>query len=212
MKRGTVATATVVTLLAVWLGFFVHRAPRFAGGRLGVSLGIAGAVLMAASGLYVLVRRFPNVRKRLARRVSVATLLRLHVAVGIAGALLAIVHTGHRFEHLVGIALTACTLLVVLTGYVGYALLRRIAATRAERTAVRDQLEVRLEREVGTEPTRATRMLASELADLEIGDAATERAKRWLAWWAPAHALLAIVWSGLLAVHVWSAFYFGVRW
>lgn len=212
MRKGAVATATVVILFAVWLGFVVHSAPRFAGSALGVSLGIAGAGLMVASALYVIVRRVPRLRTRLSRHVSLATLLRVHVAMGFAGAMLAIVHTGHRFEHPLGTALTACTLVVVVTGYVGYALLRRMTATRTERLALREQLETRLAREVGTVPTRTSRLLAAELAELELADAASERAKRWLAWWTPSHAVMAILWTGLLAVHIWSAFYFGVRW
>lgn len=212
MKPGAVATTTVVVLLAVWLGFVVHRAPRFAGSTLGVSLGIASAALMAVSAMYALVRRLPTLRRRLSRRVSIATLLRIHVALGFIGALLAIIHSGHRFAHPVGIGLTASTLAIVLTGYVGYVLMRRMAATRTERLALREQLEARLQREVGAQPTRAARTLATELADVELANDAAERARRWLAWWTPAHVVLGILWAGLLAVHVWSAFFFGLRW
>jgi hypothetical protein len=117
MKLRTASAGIILVLVAVWLGFVVHRAPRFAGSGLGVAFGIAAAVLMALPLLYIPVRRFAGLRRRIAARLPLATVLHLHVATGLIGALLAIVHTGHRFEHPVGIALTALVLIVAVSGY-----------------------------------------------------------------------------------------------
>lgn len=207
-RRGRATAVLFLAVLAVWLAFVVHRAPRFAGSALGAAFGIAGASLLVVSSLYGFVRRIPFLR----RRVSLAKLLRVHVACGFAGAILALVHTGHHFAHPVGIALTAAVLLVALTGYVGHDLLRRLEVRHAERSALHDRLAERLRREVGTVPSPAARALADELADIELAHGASERARRWLHVWAPLHVVIAVLWLALLAVHVWSAFYFGVRW
>ena len=45
------------------------------------------------------------------------TLLTVHVYSGIFGPLLAIIHTGHKFESWLGITLTAVMLLVVVSGF-----------------------------------------------------------------------------------------------
>ena len=45
------------------------------------------------------------------------TLLAVHVYAGILGPLLAIIHTGHKFDSPLGIALTAVMLLVVVSGF-----------------------------------------------------------------------------------------------
>lgn len=45
------------------------------------------------------------------------TLLSLHVYAGILGPLLALIHTGHKFDSTLGIALTSVMLLVVVSGF-----------------------------------------------------------------------------------------------
>jgi hypothetical protein len=45
------------------------------------------------------------------------SLLAVHVYAGIFGPLLAMIHTGHKFDSLLGITLTAVMLLVVVSGY-----------------------------------------------------------------------------------------------
>lgn len=45
-REGIVVTGVLSVLLLAWLGFFLHRSPRFPGSGLGAVFGIAGAVLM----------------------------------------------------------------------------------------------------------------------------------------------------------------------
>ncbi len=51
------------------------------------------------------------------KHVSLQTLLTVHVYSGIVGPLLAIIHTGHKFESWLGVSLTAVMLLVVVSGF-----------------------------------------------------------------------------------------------
>jgi hypothetical protein len=55
------------------------------------------------------------------------SLLKLHIYSGTFGPLLAIIHTGHKFDSVLGIALTAVMLLVVASGFVVRYLLTFVA-------------------------------------------------------------------------------------
>jgi hypothetical protein len=113
-----VVTGGLVLLLLGWLGFLVHSSPRFAGSALGSAFGIAGAVLMLLPLAYPLAKRVPTVRNHITTYVSLQSLMTLHVYTGILGPLLAIIHTGHKYESWLGITLTAMMLLVVVSGFV----------------------------------------------------------------------------------------------
>jgi hypothetical protein len=118
-RERLVVSGLVVLLLLLWLGFLVHRDTRFAGSFWGGVLGVSGAVLMLVPLAYVLVKRVKWVRERLWRRVTMRTLLAWHIYAGILGPILALLHTGHKFNSPLGIALTAMMLLVVLSGFTG---------------------------------------------------------------------------------------------
>jgi hypothetical protein len=45
-REGIVVTGVLTVLLLAWLGFLVHRSPRFPGSGVGAVFGIAGTVLM----------------------------------------------------------------------------------------------------------------------------------------------------------------------
>ncbi len=104
-------------LFLAWLGFLVHRSPRFPGSGLGAVFGITGAVLMLIPLAYPVAKRIPFINARIIRRISMQTLLTLHVYTGILGPLFALIHTGHKFDSTLGIALTAVMLLVVVSGF-----------------------------------------------------------------------------------------------
>lgn len=92
------ATSGVSLLLVLWLGFLFHSAPRFAGSAIGMAFGIAGAVLMLIPLAYPIAKRIPFLHDHTTARVSLQSLLTLHIYSGIFGPLLAIVHTGHKFN------------------------------------------------------------------------------------------------------------------
>jgi len=110
----------VLVQLALWLGFLIHQSPRFAGSLAGGILGVSGALLMVFPPLvYSAAKRIEAFHTWATKRVSVGTLLTWHVYTSVVGAILAIFHTGHRFESPLGIGLTATMLLTVLSGFVG---------------------------------------------------------------------------------------------
>ena len=116
-REHIVLTGTFSLLLLAWLGFLVHRSPSFAGSGVGMMFGIAGAVLMLIPLAYPIVKRIPFLHDRITRHVSLQTLLTVHVYSGIFGPLLAIIHTGHKFDSPLGITLAAVMLLVVVSGF-----------------------------------------------------------------------------------------------
>ena len=111
-------TGVLSVLLLAWLGFLVHRSPSFAGSGVGLVFGIAGAVLMLIPLAYPIVKRIPAINARVTKHLSMQTQLTVHVYSGIFGPLLAIIHTGHKFDSPLGITLAAVMLLVVVSGFV----------------------------------------------------------------------------------------------
>ena len=113
-----IVVSTFTVLVFAWLGFLLHVSPRFAGSGIGALFGISGAVLMLVPLVYVVAKRIPFFKERLTKHISLQTWLSIHIYTGIVGALLALIHTGHKYNSPLGIALTATMLLVVVSGIV----------------------------------------------------------------------------------------------
>ena len=140
-RERAVITALLVLQLLLWLGFVVHRSPQFPGSLSGTLLGIAGALLMVLPSLaYAAVKRIPSLKRRVTARLPLRRLLAWHVWGGILGSVLAILHTGHRFESTLGLALTGVMLLTVFSGYVGRHFLGRISLELREKQGLLEQL------------------------------------------------------------------------
>ena len=135
-REGVVVTGVVTVLLLAWLGFFLHRSPRFAGSGAGAVFGIAAAVCMLVPLAYTIAKRFPSLAARIKSHVSMKTLLDLHVYAGLLAAFLAIIHTGHKFDSTMGIALMALLLLVVVSGYAVRYLLTFVAHEMKDQLAL----------------------------------------------------------------------------
>lgn len=133
-RERVVVIGVLSVLLFAWLGFLVHRSPRFAGSGIGAVFGIAGAVLMLVPLAYPTVKRIPFLHAWITPHASLQSLLAVHVYAGIFGPVLAIIHTGHKFDSWLGITLTAVMLLVVVSGFVGRYLLAYVNQD------IRDQL------------------------------------------------------------------------
>jgi hypothetical protein len=242
-RERVVVTGVLGVLLLGWLGFLVHRSPRFPGSGLGAVFGIAGAVLMLIPLAYPIVKRVPFLHARITRRVSMHTLLAVHTYAGILGPLLAIIHTGHKFDSLLGICLTAVMLLVVVTGfavryllpYAGHEITDKLVLLQTARGDL-DSAWGTLERSsagasalpsapvlaaglasVGIDlrsggPAAEVTRLAESVADLEYAIRTHELFQRWFRRSLKLHIVLSVVLYLLLAVHVGSGIYFGLRW
>lgn len=146
--RHVIASLTVLMLL-LWLGFVVHRSPRFAGSLWGGMLGISGALLMLVPLLYLIVKRIPILREMVTKQVSMRTLLAWHIYAGILGPILALLHTGHKFVSPLGIALTAFMMIVALSGFAGRYLMSHFTETIREKKEMLTQLEIAYWQTVG---------------------------------------------------------------
>ena len=140
-RQRIVVTGLVILLLVLWLGFTFHASPRFPGSLWGGVLGVTGALLMVWPLAYSAVKRIPPLKTAVTRRVTVRTLLTWHVYTGILGSILAILHTSHKFNHPLGILLTAAMLIAVLTGFIG----RHFKAQVSEELREKQQMLASLE-------------------------------------------------------------------
>lgn len=141
-RQKLVITELVVLLLILWLGFLVHRSPGFAGSLIGSGFGILGALLMLVSMAHMAVKRIGPLKRAVTERISMRTLLAIHVHAGVIGGIFGLLHTGHKFGSHLGIALTAAMIVVVLSGYVGRYLLSQTSQTIKEKREVVTDLEL----------------------------------------------------------------------
>lgn len=169
-RERAVLTGLLVLQVLLWLGFAVHRSPRFPGSPAGVGLAVAGAALMVLPSLaYTAVKRASRLRAWVGTRLPLRRLLAWHVYGGIAGSVLAILHTGHRFQSTLGVALTAVMLLSVFSGYIGRHFLLHVSSELREQQALLQQLATAYNR------------LAEELAG-RPRSAGAAAASRWRLW------------------------------
>ncbi|MHC8351734.1 hypothetical protein ACYZT7_21100 [Pseudomonas sp. RT4P38] len=246
-RQRLIVTALVVLMLIFWLGFFLHRSPRFAGSLMGGVLGVSGAVLMLAPLAYLLVKRVKRLNRWVTRLVSMRTLLTWHIYAGVLGPILVILHSGHKFDSTLGIVLTAMTLIVVLSGFTGRYLLAQISETLNEKKEILAQLQIgyrRVVAELIAVPAQAEMLrpffgvfarwitipfmrhagadrasspmrgltLAESIADVEYAIKMHVWFKSVFRWWIKFHITIALILYVLLALHVWSAIHFGIRW
>lgn len=241
-RERIVVTGLVVLMLVLWLGFLLHQSPRFAGSPVGGILGIAATIAMLAPLAYSGVKRIERMRIAAKPKVSMRTLLSWHIYAGIAGPILALLHTGHRFESPLGIVLTIFMLTVVLSGFVGRYLMSQISREMREKSQVLSQLESAfgsLSKQlqmsgVSHRTSLAERVIASffadqesltvpslrleairlsdSIADVEFAIKSHETFKKWFAKWLRLHIAISAVLYVLLAAHIGAEVYYGIRW
>ncbi len=237
-----IALALLTLILMSWLSFAFHSDSRFAGSYYGGLIGIAAAVLMFSTLLYVPIKRISWLKAATLRIVSMGTILRLHIYAGVLGAILALVHTGHKFQSPLGIALITIMLLVVFSGFVGRYLMTFIAEETREKRISLSKLEQRyretalaladhpdrrelvrsfakswfLPRFTAASPdlqlAKDAHELSESMADLEYALRSHTAIKRMFGRWVYFHIILSVVLFVLLTMHIWGSFYFGVRW
>jgi hypothetical protein len=244
-REKIIISGLVVFMLFIWLGFLFHDDPTFPGSSMGLLFGIAGAALMFVPLLYLFIKRIKPLKRLSKKYLSMRTLLTWHIYAGVLGPILVVVHTGHRFESPVGIALTAMTLVVVLSGFTGRYLMSFIGreirekkdALKALRTeyglligklqnqghtgalvhpglarAFLLRLSVSLiEQGPPSTELRAIRLVES-IADVEYALRTHNSFKLVFSKWLKLHIVISIILYLLLALHVYSQFYFGLRW
>ena len=230
-------------LVFAWLGFLLHVSPRFAGSGIGAVFAISAAVLMLGPLAYTIVKRIPYINVRVTRHVSMQTWMAVHVYTGILGALLAVIHTGHKYESPVGIALTATMMLAIVSGVAVRYLVPFVNLDMKDKlmllqTARGDLDNAWSEKEnaavvpmgvpnarslsasvaalglasTAHSPANRVTMLAEGVAELEYSVRADELLRRWFSRALKLHIVLSMVLYALLAAHIASGIYFGLRW
>ena len=231
----------LVTLLLLFVpGFVLHEAPRFPGSLAGSLLGMAGALLMVLLLIYPLVKHFAWLRRRVTKHVSMQTILSFHVYAGVFGALLGVLHTGHKFQSPLGITLVSSMLIVVLSGFVGRYYMAHLRMELRDQKAMLDRLRAEYDR-IATElaaapvarsllglprqwvarlapvsaaeaPGISVPALVSAIADLEYAMRGRETIERTFARWIVVHVSASIVMYAVLSLHIWNGIYYGLRW
>ena len=245
-EREKIIVGGLVTfLMLIWLGFLLHVDPDFPGSAPGLSLGIAGTLLMMVPLAYSVIKRIKPLRKSVTRKASMRTLLAWHIYAGVLGPVLVLLHTGHKFESPIGIALTGMTLIVVLSGFIGRYLMAVIGREIREKKNELDELRsdydlvVRRLREnhaiaglaqhgifrailvrltspllegVASSPERQAIRLSESIADVEYALRTHRVFKRAFSKWLKLHIVISGILYLLLALHVFSELYYGLRW
>jgi hypothetical protein len=99
--------------------------------------------------VYMVAKRCGPLKRVVTRHVSIRTLLTWHIYAGIVGPILGLLHTGHRFESPLGVALTTMMIIVVLSGFVGRYLMSQTSQTIREKRDMLTRLEVAYRRTAG---------------------------------------------------------------
>jgi hypothetical protein len=217
------AVGGLITVLLLFTpGFVLHTAPRFPGSLAGSMLGIAAAALMVLLLLYPLIKHWTWLRQRVAARMSMRTVLSIHIYAGALGAVLGILHTGHKFESPLGIVLVTSMLVATLSGFVGRYYLSHLRVELQDQKAALDLLRAEYERiasagsaQLLASPAGSSASLPAligAIADLEYGMRSRETIKRAFSGWMFIHITAALVMYPALALHIWNGLYFGLRW
>lgn len=208
----------MTALVLIVPAFLFHVAPRFPGSLAGGVTGIAAALLFVSLLSYWIAKRIPWVKERTKNTVSVGALLTFHVYAGAIGALLGIVHSGHKFVSPLGIALVVSMLVVVGTGFIGRYYLAQIGEELRDQQkalgALRTRYDVmaRGEQPIARSDAGDIDELLGAISDLEFQLSERETLKRVLARWVVTHIVAAILMYALLILHIWSGIYYGLRW
>lgn len=219
-KLIVLALGTLVLFLAP--GYLLHVSPRFSGSLTGGVLGITAAGLMILVLIYPAVKYIGWLKSRVTRRVSLGRLLSLHIYGGLLAAILAILHSGHKYQSVLGIALVVVILIVIATGFIGRYYLGHLGTEVRQQQALLGTLRTAYDRialRLGVQPTSALAPpgvaildLVDAIADVEYSIAARDTARRIANRWTVVHIAASIVLYALLLLHIGSGIYYGLRW
>jgi hypothetical protein len=221
----------VVLILIFPLGYYLHVSPRFPGSLAGSMIGILAVILMLAAVSYSAVKRLPRLRDKVTKKVRPSTLLTIHIYAGVLGPILGLLHSAHKFDSPIGIALTALLIVVVLSGYAGRFFLARINKAVRGRSGDLAALQEALAQGRGVEApssewTSSGLLLglnaspnppgegdiALGLADVEDAVRAERALQKTLRPWLILHIVASIAFVIVLLMHIWAGIYFGLRW
>lgn len=210
-------------LVLIVPAFLFHVAPRFPGSLMGSAFGIVAALLFLLLLVHSAVKRIAWFTERTKTFLSRGAVLTFHVYAGTFGALLAIIHSGHKFQSPLGLSLILTMLTVVASGFVGRYYLAQVGQDLRDQQKQLAVLRNRydslvlaaadLKDQAVVDPSGVPLgQLLGAMSDLEFVITSRELLKRAFARWMVVHIAASIVLYVLLVLHVWSGIYYGLRW
>lgn len=238
MKKSEPILALIFTifLAVLWLGFLFHQDNRFAGSTMGAAFAISGSLLLLVPLFYSVIKRVPALKTLVTKTISFPTLLTIHIYSGFVGAILVLIHTGHKFDGILATTLTAFLLIVVFSGYTGRYLLGRISKDISEQKTLLSALESQYAKkvvELHSQPEEKNLLagfsgffsrlaapsnhngvfrIADSIAEVEYSISTHDFFKRIFSIWLKLHIALSLLFYLLLALHIGGEYYFGLRW
>lgn len=218
-RERKIITAILLVFLLLWLGFFFHRSPRFAGSAFGGVLGVSAALLMLVPLAYTICKRVSLIKALVSTRLSLAKLLSWHIYASLVGSTLAILHSGHRFDSWLGILLTASMLLSVITGYICRYFFQYASQEQKEYEEILVKSQDVYAHLAFTNGAAMIRSDAASIAQIvevmadsqyavEIYGSLKQRMQLWLG----LHIGLSVIFYLLLILHIVAGIQFGLRW
>jgi len=213
-RERKIITAIFLLFLLLWLGFFFHRSPRFAGSAFGGVLGVSAALLMLVPLAYTISKRVFSIKT-----LSLAKLLSWHIYASLLGSILAILHSGHRYDSWLGILLTAFMLLSVLSGYICRYFFQYASQEQKEyeETLVKSQeayahLALRNDGTLARPDAKSIDGIVEVMADSHYAVEVYGSLKRRMGLWLSLHIWMSVIFYLLLILHVVAGIQFGLRW
>ncbi|MGJ4943943.1 iron reductase [Bradyrhizobium sp. HKCCYLS1011] len=229
-KQRLIVDIVLASLLLFVPAFLLHSDGRFAGSLAGFVLGSCAAALLLLLLLYPVTKYSGAWKASVTWRMSMRTLLTLHVHGGILAAFFALLHTGHKFQSPLGIALVISLLIVVVIGFVGRYYLPQTVAELREQQSYLAVLRSSYERTAaylssrdavasdnsGTHASVLQNVplwqLVDGISDLESAIGSSDTMRKIFMPWIGVHVIAAIIMYALLALHVSAELYYGLRW
>lgn len=223
------AGALLTLLLFLIPAYLLHVVDDFAGSLAGFLLGATATTLMISALSYPLLKYSPVIKSAFGSFASLRGLLSAHVYIGVIAAFVGTLHTGHKFESPIGVALVILMLIVITTGFVGrYYFPRSLAELRDAQTrlatlrssfdiAARDIAQAQQNEALGNTSVQIVdgitiSNLLDSIADLEHYIGSRQAMKAVLARWMIAHVAASILFLAILTVHIAGEVYYGLRW
>lgn len=221
-KERVVVLALGTLLLFLAPGYLLHVSPRFAGSLAGGILGIIAASFMLLALVYPIVKYIGWLKARVTPRVSLGRLLSFHIYGGLLASLIAILHSGHKYQSGLGILLIADILVVIATGFIGRYYLAHLGTEVRQQQALLgtlrtayDRIALRLGGQASASaatPDVPILTLVDAIADIEHSLEMRDTAKRIAGRWIVVHIVASILMYGLLLLHIGGGIYYGLRW
>jgi hypothetical protein len=224
--------AILAILFTVYaFGFLFHSDPTFAGSVPGHSLGIIGTFLICLTLIY-------PIKKRLFKNKLKKTDLRNHIAFGLTGPILTIIHSAHQFASIITTLIFLVLFIVVFSGIIGRYLFKKVNKSLREQKRNHKVLLKGLyqRKKEAAEQWRATshdkpsewrdrdKEILKDEAYLPLREAVEgvveaeyniqffDKSKSLFSKWIRIHYFLSAFLFALIIVHVMTTVYYGLRW